>query len=136
MSIGSRIKHLDKVLLAAMEFDILQVIKEIQHMTENGWFVSHLTDLLYHSGRLNDLSVESENFHPDKLSESFLIDYGSLLMGHKSMWQVGLSYLDHCPRDGLEVAKLLLTKLPLDSELRTQKIIREALKRDLPETGT
>jgi nuclear pore complex protein Nup85 len=135
MSIGSRIKHLDKVLLAAMEFDILQVIKEIQHMTENGWFVSHLTDLLYHSGRLNDLSVESENFHPDKLRESFLIDYGSLLMGHKSMWQVGLSYLDHCPRDGLEVAKLLLTRLPLDSELRTQKIIREALKRDLPETA-
>ncbi|RZC34971.1 nuclear pore complex protein Nup85 [Asbolus verrucosus] len=135
MSIGNRIKHLDRVLLAAMEFDVLQVIKEVQHMTENGWFVCHLTDLLYHAGRLSDLNVESENFQPEKLRESFLIDYGTLLMGHKSLWQVGLSYLDHCPQDGLEVTKLLLPRLPLDSELRTQKIVREAINRNLPETA-
>ncbi|XP_044253576.1 nuclear pore complex protein Nup85 [Tribolium madens] len=135
MSIGNRIKHLDRMLLAAMEFDILQVIKEIQNMTDSGWFVSHLTDLLYHSGRLNDPNIETENFHPEKLRESFLIDYGSLLMGHKSLWQVGLSYLDHCPSDGVEVIKLLLPRLSLDSEMRAQKIVREALNRNLTETA-
>lgn len=56
-------------------------------------------------------------------------------MGHKSLWQVGLSYLDHCPQDGIEVIKLLLPRLSLDSELRTQKILREALNRNLPEIG-
>lgn len=55
MGVKDRTKHLDRVLLAAMEFDILQVIKEIQNMTENGWFVSHLTDLLYHIGQLQIL---------------------------------------------------------------------------------
>lgn len=27
-------------------------------MTENGWFVTHLTDLLYHAGRLDTLDEE------------------------------------------------------------------------------
>lgn len=30
-------------------------------MTENGWFVSHLTDLLYHSGKLATLEREVDN---------------------------------------------------------------------------
>lgn len=38
-----------------MLFKCLQVVKEVQHMSENGWFVSHLVDLLYHSGRLDVL---------------------------------------------------------------------------------
>lgn len=49
------LKHLDRVLLAALEFDVLQVIKETQHMTDNGWLACHLADLLYHSGRLEEL---------------------------------------------------------------------------------
>ena len=36
-----------------MESDLHQVIKEIQYMNDNGWFAAHLTDLLYHCGRLN-----------------------------------------------------------------------------------
>lgn len=52
-------KHLDTVLLAAMEANILQVVKEIQCMAENGWFVTHLTDLLYHSGCMSVLEKES-----------------------------------------------------------------------------
>lgn len=54
-------RHLDKVLLAAMEVDILQVIKEIQHMTENGWFVTHLTDLFYHSKQLDRIANENND---------------------------------------------------------------------------
>lgn len=40
---------------------LFQVIKEIQHMSENGWFVSHLTDILYHSGRLDFLDTSEVN---------------------------------------------------------------------------
>lgn len=46
-------KHLDLVILALMENDIHQVIKEIQYMSDNGWFAAHLMDLLYNCGRLN-----------------------------------------------------------------------------------
>lgn len=70
-----------------------------------------------------------------RLRESFLLDYGTLLMGHRSLWQVGLTYLDHCPTDGLNTIELLLPRLPLKSEARIQKILREAAKRDLLTVG-
>ena len=46
-------RHLDNIILALMESDLHQVIKEIQYMSDNGWFAAHLTDLLFHCGRLN-----------------------------------------------------------------------------------
>lgn len=105
-------------------------------MSENGWFASHLTDLLYHSGRLDFLDTsEADDLVASRLRECFLLDYGTLLMGHNSLWQVGLSYLDHCPTDGINTIELLITRLPLGSEARAQKIIREAQKRDLPHIG-
>ncbi|KRT81355.1 hypothetical protein AMK59_5935, partial [Oryctes borbonicus] len=132
MGVRDHMKHLDRVLLAAMELDILQVIKEIQHMTENGWFVTHLTDLLYHAGRLDTLDEEQPgDLLAGRLRESFLLDYGTLLMGHNSLWQVGLTYLDNCPTDGLNTIELLLPRIPLISEARIHKIVREAAKRDL-----
>ncbi|KAB0793485.1 hypothetical protein PPYR_13105 [Photinus pyralis] len=128
-----KMRHLDQVLLASMELDIIQVIKEIQQMSENGWFVSHLVDLLYHAGRLEGLYSDETKVIGSRLRESFLLDYGTLLMGHHSLWQVGLNYLDHCPTEGLSTIELLLPALPLKSEARTQKIIREAHKRDMPQ---
>lgn len=130
---GVHMRHLDHVLLAAMELDLIQVIKEIQQMSENGWFVSHLIDLLYHCGRLEALQSDDTNLMGGRLRECFLLDYGTLLMGHNSLWQVGLNYLDHCPTEGLSTIKLLLARLPLKSEARTHKIIREAHKRDMPQ---
>lgn len=56
-------------------------------------------------------------------------------MGDKSLWQVGLSYLDHCPMDGLRTIELLLSRLTLDNEFRAMKIIREAKLRDLNHVG-
>lgn len=45
-------QHLDRVILALMENDLYQVIKEIQYMSDNGWFAAHLIDLLYKCGKL------------------------------------------------------------------------------------
>ncbi|XP_019867827.2 nuclear pore complex protein Nup85 [Aethina tumida] len=131
MNMRNRMKHLDRVLLAAIEFDELQVIKEIQQMSENGWFVTHLTDILYHADRLNDVGKELENFSSEKLRESFLLDYGTMLMGHKSLWQVGLDYLDRCPNDGPGAIELLLPRIPLEDEAKTRKVLREAKIRKL-----
>ncbi|XP_025837067.1 nuclear pore complex protein Nup85-like [Agrilus planipennis] len=135
MGVRDHLRHLDQILLAALEADIFQVIKEIQHMSENGWFVSHLTDLLFHAGVLDTLDGTNEDLVAGRLRESFLIDYGVLMSSHHSLWQLGLSYLDHCPSDGLHVIQLLLQKLPLGTEVRVQKIVREALKRDLHPVG-
>lgn len=80
----------------------------------------------------NELSIFR---NASKLRESFVLDYGTLLMGHHSLWQAGLSYLDCCPTHGLFAAELLLQRLPIGSENRTHKIIKEAHKRNLPHLG-
>lgn len=56
-------------------------------------------------------------------------------MGHKSLWQVGLSYLDHCPNDGLQVIELLLPRVFPENEAKVQKILREAKTRGLQNVG-
>lgn len=50
MSIGSRIKHLDKVLLAAMEFDILQVSQKIVKIS---WFNRKIVSVGIVNTRIN-----------------------------------------------------------------------------------
>jgi hypothetical protein len=50
MSIGSRIKHLDKVLLAAMEFDILQVSQKIVKIS---WFNRKMVSVGIVNTRIN-----------------------------------------------------------------------------------
>ncbi|KAJ8939055.1 hypothetical protein NQ318_007686 [Aromia moschata] len=131
MKMKNRLKQLDKAILAVLEYDLLQVINEIQSMTDNGWFVSHLTDLLYHSGRLSNLEQEISSFSAKNLRESFVLNYGITLMGHKSLWQIGLSYLDHCPNNGIHAIELLLPRIPLENEAKTKKIVYEAKQRNL-----
>lgn len=125
-------RHLDKVILAAMEFDVMRVINEIQEMSENGWFVTHLTDLLYHAGQLEELDkLEKTEGVAAGLRETFVLDYGTLLMSHHSLWIVGISYLDHCPKYGLHAINLLLPRLSLGPEVRINRILREAQLRKL-----
>ncbi|XP_044758676.1 nuclear pore complex protein Nup85 [Coccinella septempunctata] len=127
----NKLRHIDKVLLAAMRYDQLEVIKEIQDMCENGWFATHLINILYHSGQLSKIEKEVDKFSGKAVQESFILNYGTMLMSHKSLWQVGLSYLDHCSETGLHAIQLLLPRLPLETELKCHKIIREAQKRGL-----
>lgn len=49
---GGALKHLDRVILKVMENDMAQVVHDCQNMCDNKWFVTHLTDLLYHCGQL------------------------------------------------------------------------------------
>lgn len=72
---------------------------------------------------------------PQKLDEELLLDYGTLLMSHRSLWQVGITYLDHCPTQGQARLELLLPKIQLTSLARTQKVIQIAVERDMPQIG-
>ncbi|XP_014230395.1 nuclear pore complex protein Nup85 [Trichogramma pretiosum] len=123
---------LDNIYLALMESDLHQVIKEIQYMNDNGWFAAHLTDLLYHCGRLNIVDKDQINV-TDMLHESLILDYGSTMMGHHSLWQCGASYLEHCPEQGHARLEVLLQTIPLGSEARIRKIIDVAKQNNMPE---
>lgn len=52
------LKYLDRIVLKIMQNDLHQVLRDIQHMYDQQWFATHLTDLLWHSGKLNILNDE------------------------------------------------------------------------------
>ncbi|XP_012258938.2 nuclear pore complex protein Nup85 [Athalia rosae] len=123
-------RHLDHVILALMESDLHQVIKEIQHMSDNGWFAAHLTNLLYNCGRLDIMDKHQMNV-TSQLHESLILDYATTLMGHHSLWQCGASYFEHCPTQGLTRLQTLLQSIPLGSEARVNKIIDIACEKNM-----
>eukprot|EP00058_Branchiostoma_floridae_P021573 XP_002607063.1 hypothetical protein BRAFLDRAFT_118686 [Branchiostoma floridae] len=118
---------LDNILLAAIEFDLHQVIKESSSLLGNWWFVAHLADLLFQCGQLESHSLN----YGSNLREFLLLDYASSLMSHPSLWQVGASYLDYCPEFGRYYLEFYLERLPLQTEQKALKVLRECEKRDM-----
>ncbi|XP_078043668.1 nuclear pore complex protein Nup75 [Augochlora pura] len=112
----------DNAIRSLMESDLHQVIKEIQYMGDNGWFATHLVDLLYTCGRLKVLDKDQIEV-TSQLHESLILEYGNALMEHHSLWQCGASYLMQCPKEGLARLELLIQSLPMGSEARINKII-------------
>lgn len=64
-----------------------------------------------------------------------MLDYGSTLFSHSSLWQCGASYLEHCPTSGLARLEALLQSIPMGSEARINKIINVARNNDLINVG-
>ena len=52
-------------------------------------------------------------------------------MSHRSLWQLGVLYLDNCPVQGLFRLELLLERVPLESERKANKVIGLAAERGL-----
>ena len=69
------------------------------------------------------------------LHESLILDYGSTLMGHHSLWQCGASYLEQCREQGLSRLETLLQAIPLGNESRTNKIIDIAKQNNMRSVG-
>lgn len=70
-----------------------------------------------------------------QLHESLILEYGSLLMGHHSLWQCGVSYLEHCPLQGLSRLEILLQSIPLGNEAKINKIIELARDHKMHSVG-
>ncbi|XP_043282571.1 nuclear pore complex protein Nup85 [Venturia canescens] len=128
-------RNLDHVILALMESDLHQVIKEIQYMSDNGWFAAHLTDLLYNCEKLNIIDKNQTNVTA-QLHESLILDYGSTLMSHPSLWQCGASYLEHCPMQGAARLETLLQSMPMGTEAKINKIISVARRNNMSNVVT
>ena len=126
---------LDSVLLAVLENDIPQVIRELCLSLDNFWYSAHLLDLLHHTGGLaGGWKDGEESAGPGSkagLREFLLLDYASCLCSHHSLWQVGILYLDQCPVQGRHRAELLLERVPLTSENKANKVVMMAADRGL-----
>ena len=142
----SRMTSLDSVLLAVMESDLAQVMHELCTTLDNFWFPAHLLDLLHHADEIDHAghhrhqqqqpqqeggSGEAALQPGPGLREFLLLDYASCLMSHRSLWQLGVLYLDNCPVQGLFRLELLLERVPLESERKANKVIGLAAERGL-----
>lgn len=77
------------------------------------------------------LLIFRENKNPN---EQYLLDYGTFLMTHHSLWQAGVTYLDYCSA-GKGYLSVLLSKLEITSDLRVSKILHYATARRLHNVG-
>jgi len=125
----------DGILQAAFEFDLHTVVKDCCSHLPNWWMAAHLTDLLHHCGQLdlsaNASSVLDQRKYRCSFREHILLEYPEGLLTHGSLWQVGVSYLDHCPQYGRQHLALHLEKLPVDSDAKATKVLRVMEKRGL-----
>ncbi|CAK1546899.1 unnamed protein product [Leptosia nina] len=99
--------HLDIIVQALLEGDLHQVIHEIQQISDNGWFATHLTDMLYHSGKLQILDKQIDV--TARLRDSLILEFGSLPKEHNPLWCGGFFF----PGGLWETRPLLLDTLPL-----------------------
>ncbi|KAG8564933.1 hypothetical protein GDO81_012642 [Engystomops pustulosus] len=120
---------LDNVLLAAFELDIHQVIKEFSIVTNNWWFVAHLTDLLDHC----QLFQSHNLYFGSNMREHLLLEYASGLFSHHSLWQLGVDYFDHCPELGRVYLELHMERIPLSTEKKALKALRICEQRQMTE---
>ncbi|ESO85789.1 hypothetical protein LOTGIDRAFT_221230 [Lottia gigantea] len=126
---GSRMGELDNILLAAIQFDIHQVIKDSSVFLSTGswWFVAHITDLLHHCGQLDTQNLP----YGSNLREFLILEYATSLMSHKSLWQVGIDYLDYCTVFGRTYVKQFINHMVLDNEKKAQKLLHICQERNL-----
>ncbi|XP_063618818.1 nuclear pore complex protein Nup85 [Cydia splendana] len=124
---GAGRSALHDLLRPAVEGELHQVIHEIQQISDNGWFATHLTDILVHCGKLKILDKHQTDV-TSRLRDSLILEYGSLVMEHGSLWAAGLSYLCACAPEGPARAALLLARLPLRTDTRALRVAAEAQK--------
>ncbi|UYV79788.1 NUP85 [Cordylochernes scorpioides] len=115
----------DYILLAAMEFNLEDVIHRSCELDDAWWFATHFTDLVYKKGNVKERIASS-------LHEYILVNYAGVLMSHCSLWQVGLEYLRFCPTLGKAHLETYIERIPIVTEAKAFKLMSIANRNNLP----
>ncbi|XP_065898623.1 nuclear pore complex protein Nup85-like [Dysidea avara] len=118
----------DATLLTVLKGNVIELLSSISSAVNNWWFAAHLTHLMFHAGLLQ----ESHHQYGSGLQEFLMLEYGSSLMTHDSLWQLGVHYLSTCPKEGKGYLSLLLERVPLTSKSKALKVLSICHKYDLP----
>lgn len=57
---GNSMKLLDRIVYKIIQNDLYQVLCDIQGLYDQQWFATHLTDLLWHTGKLKIINDDNE----------------------------------------------------------------------------
>ncbi|XP_063697809.1 nuclear pore complex protein Nup75, partial [Culicoides brevitarsis] len=116
----AHLKHLDRVIHSVMENNLHQVLHDVQNIGDNKWVVTHLTDLLFHAGKLKGLGDDSMSINAFR--DNLIFNFGKDLMSRRSFWKFGLNYLEFC-KDGPVARELLLVRVPFNKDTEALKLI-------------
>uniref|UniRef100_A0A914VTR9 Nuclear pore complex protein Nup85 n=1 Tax=Plectus sambesii TaxID=2011161 RepID=A0A914VTR9_9BILA len=128
------LSSLDQTLLALLEMDVLEALRSLSSCSADWWLVSHLTDLLIKAGA--QLGPTGDEATQVDLREFLLLEYGSSLMAHDSLWQIGADYLSWCPRNGRAYLEAFFDKIPVDREHKALKLMSACAKYQLDAVAT
>jgi len=117
----------DMLLVAAFNYDLMEVIRNSCLFEDNWWFVAHFVDLLSAGNQLASHSIEDEK----RLREFLLMDYADSLVSHSSLWSVSVEYFDSCSRIGRQRLESALERIPLESEKKAEAVLNIVTKRKL-----
>ncbi|CAO1379036.1 unnamed protein product [Diamesa hyperborea] len=131
----TNLKHLDRMILSVLENDMAEMIHGIQNLSDNKWFVTHLTDLLVHCDQLR-ITEENNSKAVVALRESLVFDFGTMLMSRGSLWEIGLDYLESSSPEGIGAREMLLSRIPIKNEIQAMRVINVARKCGLSSVET
>ncbi|XP_017148759.1 nuclear pore complex protein Nup75 isoform X1 [Drosophila miranda] len=126
----SQLNNMARMISQLMEHDLRLFIYDTQRINDTNWLTTHMIDLIYHSGELKGY-FEQNNIDLPALRHSMIYEYGSYLMSTRSLWQLGIDYLDCCKQEGKAAMELLLPRISLRSDRHALKIMSVARKRGL-----
>ena len=138
-----------------------QAVKKFQLASDGGWLAAHLTHVLALCGKMggedklvhkscDEETVQAKFLKPitslhrsdeddenacSRLDLKLILEYGTLLMCHPSLWQVGLCYLDQCPGEGIARQQILLANIVPNTDMKAMKLIQAAVCRGLVDVG-
>lgn len=104
-----------------MTMDLIAALRICDQVLDIRWFIAHLTDLLNHTGQLEALQQDTDDFLD--LREYFLVEYASTIMFDPSLWQVAADYLIWCPKRGRFYLDKLVQHVPLTSDRVALKLV-------------
>lgn len=132
MNPGQIVKPFDNAIISLFSFQLVMFFKEAcAALEDSSWFAAHMIDLLYHGTIFDSVEIDQ----PKEMREYFLLDYGSVLMSDKDLWEYGIVYLIQCPKYGFDSLRLCLEHVYPDSEDTAEKLIESAEALNLDEVA-
>lgn len=122
----ANLSNLDQMVLAVLKNDMAEMISSVQNISDNKWFVVHITDLLVHCDQLRISSEEENEASVVALRESLIFEYGTVLMSRGSLWEIGMDYLEFSSPEGLGAREMLLQRVPIKNDVQAVNVIAVA----------
>ncbi|KAI9203627.1 Nup85 nucleoporin-domain-containing protein [Polychytrium aggregatum] len=145
---------LESTLLAFFSLDIFKGLRLCTAI--DVWLVSHLTDLISKfavtamdavfdtdGNILGELVEDSLTSRPkmSKVTETacsfrewHLVQYGQAIFKHPSLWSLAFEYFNaECPVFGQSLISILVTRVPIDTDLKARKLLGLCRKFNLPD---